>query len=917
MTLPRLALVVLVGAFAAHSAAGQEKEPPRVKEPPRAEKLDVQIRYRIRADRDERIRQYRVLHKHLDSLGFSDARKDDPDRELDIFDPAAERIRGTIAAANVFKLLDDPRVQNILFAPAGYTYPDEPDKRVSIRIALRTGLSPSAQRLLYDQTHEHLERLGYQNSLAYDTLHYTQLKGTVPYKVLDRLVKDLRTEPAGWLLPDTTPDRLPQPLADRNPVRWVEVMPAVEAPPAFAPEVVLPARASLTPDLRALLADPAAKETPVRVVVLYANRVDDQTDEIRTLLASNYGPTVRRNAEGNPLKGPDGLPALTDGATLDGVVGNLASIRFDRPAEVVRFATEPGVISVRLPRAATETITPLPAGGKVPNAGDFLKGSGVEALHKLGYTGAGVKVLVVGSDFSGAEKLIGAGLPKNTRILDLTTELNPEIVPSPSDPNRAGNGVGAARAVAVAAPDAELVLVRIDPGAIFQLYGVLQMARGDVTITQALQSRLADIDLKTGELTRRKSAALDEYKQAFDDLSDDEPTKVRRAKAKAALDAVGVEQTALVKRTQRFHAFRREMVAALAGGRVLVNTLEWESGFPIDAMSLLSRRLEELSVRLSPRIVRRPGDPALAEKPAVVWVQAGSDSGAAVWGGAFLDANKNGSMEFAPADQPLPAANWSPEMNFLGVRAPTGETTPDIAAGTKLRFTMQWREPRDPNLPAVDRPAYPVILRVLRQLDPTGTKQPSDEMAEVARSVGGPYPILLTETFVVYEEILEFDAATAGRFALVVATGYQVPPLLPALKREVEAYPRIVVETLSAKRGDPTVVFRSYVTKDAGVGIPGDSFGVITVGTGAAGELVGGGTGVTLRAKPDLFGPNAIDGLRGPGVATGFVGGMGAALVQTGAAGANVFKSAGVAPGCPAVVPDVWLKQLRPAKVEK
>src|SRR4051812_10035946 len=70
--------------------------PAQIKEPPRAEKVDVQIRYRIRADRDERVRQYRDLEKHLASLGFVDANKDDPDRDLDILDPAHERFVGTI-----------------------------------------------------------------------------------------------------------------------------------------------------------------------------------------------------------------------------------------------------------------------------------------------------------------------------------------------------------------------------------------------------------------------------------------------------------------------------------------------------------------------------------------------------------------------------------------------------------------------------------------------------------------------------------------------------------------------------------------------------------------------------------------------------------------------------------------------------
>src|SRR5438067_2518949 len=90
--------------------------PAQFKEPPRAEKVDVQIRYRIRADRDERVRQYRALEKHLDSLGFVDAKRDDPDRDLDILDPNHERFVGTMPGAKVMDVLNDVRVQNVLFA---------------------------------------------------------------------------------------------------------------------------------------------------------------------------------------------------------------------------------------------------------------------------------------------------------------------------------------------------------------------------------------------------------------------------------------------------------------------------------------------------------------------------------------------------------------------------------------------------------------------------------------------------------------------------------------------------------------------------------------------------------------------------------------------------------------------------------
>lgn len=916
MTTARPALAVLALALGATLAPAQPKDAPRVKEPPRTEKVDVQIRYRIRADRDERIRQYRALEKFLADLGFEDARKNDPDRESDALDPTAERFTGTIPSAKVLDVLNDVRVENILFAPNPYMYPDERDKPVPVRVTIRGGQLPAMQQAFFFQVLQHLELSGFREALGYDTRGYTQLKGTIPYKFLDRLVKDLRSEPAGWFLNDTPVDRLPRPLADRNPVRWVEVMPMAEAPLPFTPEPVLPARARMTPELRAVLNDPAIKETPVRVIVLFASPMESKLEDLRSRLSAAYGPTTKRTADGNVVKAPDGLPALTEGASLDGAAGNLASILFDRPAEVEKFAAEPGVIALRLPRQASETVAPLPAKGEPAASQDVLKASGVPAMHKLGYTGAGVKVLVVGSDFGGAEKLIGKALPPKTRVLDLTTELNSDIVPSPADPLRAGNGLAAARAVSLSAPEAELVLVRIDPGAIFQLFGMMRVARGEATFTDALRSRLSDISTKTADLTRRKEAALNEYRLAFADLADDQATKDRRERAKAQFDSVLKDQEALTKRISRFNAFHKDVVSALLGARVVVNTLEWESGYPIDAISQLSRTLEELAAPVQPGSVRRAGDPRTPPRQPLVWVQASSIAGATVWGGPFLDPNGDGTMEFAPPTAKLPPTNWSPDMNFLAHQSADGATVEELPAGVKVRFTIQWREPLDPNFPNVDLPAYPVVLRLFRQIDPTGTKIPSDEMAEVARSAGGPYPILLAKSFVVYEQIMEFTPQAAGRFALVVAKGYEPEAALPALRRNVEVYPRIVVETLATKPGEGRAVFQSYTALDAGVGVPGDSAGAVTVGVAAPGELIGGGPGVTLRMKPDLFGPDSIDaaalGLRGSGVATGFVGGIAATLVQAGAAGANPFKSAAFVPGKAAVVPDVWLKYLRP-----
>jgi hypothetical protein len=763
----------------------------------------------------------------------------------------------------------------------------------------------------------HLEQLGFQEALGYDTRNYTQVKGTIPFKYLPKLVKDIRDEPSGWFLTDVPQDLLPRPFADRNPIRWVEVMPAVEQPPTFVAPPLLAARGKMPADLRALVSDPARKETPIRVLVLFERPIDNRIEEIRTQLATRFGPSPKREADGSPVKAPGGQPALTEGATLEGAVGNLAIIRFDRPADVDRFAELPGVLTVRLPHFAAETITGLPDAGRSVAAAELARSSGVEALHRLGYTGAGVRVLLVGSDFSGAEKLIGNGLPRGTRILDMTVALNPDVLPAPADPNRAGNGVAAARALAVAAPDAELVLVRVDPGAIFQLFTILRVVDGDLAYSEAFRSRLADIATRTADITRRKEAAIQEYRDAFADLSDDEPARLRRTRARAALEAIEAEQATLVKRIDRLNTYRKELLALLTGARVIVNTLEWESGYPLDSISLLSRVLELRAAQRPPRTLRRPGDPAAIPRPPLVWVQASSHASTSVWGGPFLDANGDGTMEFATGSHPLPPGSWSREMNFLGFQSPTGETLPDLAAGTKLRFTMQWREPLDPNIPAGDRIIYPVVLRLFRQLDPGGVQRPSDEMAEAARSVGEPLPILLTETAVVYEQVMEFTVPAAGRYAAVVATGYRPKPILPALQRTAEINPRMIVETLSGKPSDGRAVFRSFFNPMAGVGIPGDSAGVVTVGSGSPDELIGGGTGLTLRAKPDLFGPAALDVVgepRGTGIATGFVGGIAVALVQAGAAGPNPFLSSGFTPGKPAVVPEMWLRYLRPAR---
>lgn len=883
--LARITLAALLLASTATLA------PAQIKEPERAKSVDVQIRYRIRADRDERIRQYRVLEKHLAGLGFVNALKDDPIHELDILDPTAERFVGTIPGNKVEAVLNDPRVQNILFAPAGFAYPDAPDKPVAIKLALRTGLLGPVQQQLHRQLVGHLAQLGFVEALGYDTVGYTLVRGYVPYKSLNLLVKDVRSEPSGWFASNTPVSKLPTPLRDRNPLRWAEVLPITEFPTPFSPPPVLPAQLRYSADLRAALLNPAAKDAPLRAEIVFENRIED-VEALRTLVSGKY-----------------------IGSSLDGVIGNVASVRFPRAALVETFATEPGVMYIRLPRQGAETIA-LAQGGKGTAPADAVKAANLDKLHALGYTGKGVKVVLIGSDFTGADKLIGTELPKRTRIVDLTTELTAELVPANADFTRLGSGTAAAKVLAAAAPDIDLVLVRIDPGCFFHLNTTIKLARGELQYTDALRVRLNELALRSALLEREKLNAIDAYKSAYSDLSDAPEAVKRRMKTKIDLEAAIAKEKNLTIYVNRFNTYQKEVTTALLGTQVFVNTLAWESGYPLDALSEFAAIIDLRANAQPPRVTKRPVDEDAVPKPPLVWVQAASAAGAAVWGGPFLDANRDGLMEFAPSGTKLPADNWSPQLNFLGTRAPGGALTPELAKDAKLRFVVQWREPADQNFPDGDIPAYALSLRMLRQIDPTGEKRSSDEMQEEGRSVSAPNVIHRTRTYLVFEQMLEFTVPAAGRYALALESVARAEPLLPSLRRDVEIYPRIVIETVGTAASEAKVVLRSYTSTTGGVGVPGDAQAARTVGTEAATAQVGGGTGLTLRTKPDVFGPASLtfgnDKFSGPGAATAFAGGTAALLTQTRAGAPNLFGSARIDAGKRLVIPEAWLRIVPP-----
>ncbi len=872
--LRRLFALFATGLFASAGAA-------QVKYPDRPETYDVQVRYRIRADRDERIRQFRTLKLHLKGIGFEEAVREDGD--LDLFDPTAENLRGTLPAANLNRLFENPTILTAVALPTGTALPADGKAPVGVRVRLTSGFGRDQQRNLHEQVVRQLALLGFREAVSYDHANYTLVRGTLPGENVSKLTKDLRTLPSGWFLPAVPLDQQPAPLRTTLPIRTVEVLPGQ---PAVAAEVApvpagVPVSPKLTPDAKALVEDPASAGKPQRFDLV----LDDEPGDGWTALRER----LRTSAEG---------------VSVEGLVGLVASVRVGRTADVAKLADVLEVRAVRLPTLGRQTGGAAPAGATLPTVADLLKASRVERMHQLGYRGAGQHVVLIATDFAGAGKTLPAGV----QLIDLTGELSPDLVAAPAAEGT-GSGTIAAQIVNAAAPDARLTLVRIDPAAFYQLYGLARVVSGDAAYSEAMQTRAFELTRRTETLTARRTSVADEYRKAFADLGDEDRPAARRAAAVKALDDLTADEQQFRAVLDRFTRLKTHL-DGLPGASVIVNTVVWDTGYPQDGLNELSRLIDAKFTPAPMRSALR----TLKGPPVPVWVQAAGVNAANVWAGPFLDADGNGTMEFAPESAAVPKGRWSRELNFLDLKTDGGTVTETLPAGMKLRVTVQWREPQDPGGYVPREPVFPMTLRLLRQLDPTGKAAASDDFDEVARSTGSPVKLLRTTASGAFEQTLEVTLPVAGVYALRVdgrsAFDYQIA----ALRQRIEVSPRIVIERVGPDAAKGTPAFRTYPTGNTGVGIPGDSLTALTVGTSDGRTQRGTGPGVALGSKPDLIAPGGIsvgaNALTGSMASAAFVGGSAATLASAGVRGTDLIRHLGLTPGGEFVLPDEWLRSL-------
>lgn len=774
----------------------------------------VRIRYRIYASPSERAAQFDEMMRYFDRLGF----KEDNANEDEAEDPSESRMSGVISAANARRLLFEPHVKEILLIPQGYKLPEDANGWVHVQLELISGLG-SRQPALAEQVRQRVRAIGFRENVGYDNRGHTRLLGWVPGRLLDDLLIDLRTQPGGWLTPDVPYVQTPAPLRNASPITTIEVLPGETPPKPIALAPPLPRGqeylAKISPEL-------TQREGLERLEILLNSTPASGDQRWRTLLEE-----------------------AAPGLTIEGVLGPLVTATANAK-DAPNLAALSIVSLVRAPRVALTHPGALDAASEDA----ARRANGLERLANLKRRGRGVGVVVIDTDFRGYQDLVGKRLPAGTRYVDLTAEENRDLQPDPETGD--GGGTAVAQSVALAAPEAKLTLVRVNPACPYQLQDIAQAVNGESGRTEALDRRRAELELQGEALRRQRQTFLAERKELLENFKQDEETAARRADFAKREQELSAAEDAYHGRMVRYARLARDL-AALAKTRIVACSLVWPDGYPVGGTSSLSQYFDS-----------RPFGGAL-------WLQAAGDTRGQTWTGLFRDADENGAMEFAPAEaKPLPG-RWTTELNFLGWRAHGQNPVAELPAGLNVHLSIQWREAHDPQLyGAQDLYRVPLAflrLVLLRQLDPQGKQLGSDEMEVVAVSQGLPQRLQYEKTYAVYEQTLNVTLPTAGRYALRLE-GKAPVGLAPESINTVsgqqavrwELWPRIFVDAPTAKdRKAGRLILLDYATAAGDLGMPADSRGVLTIGALSlsghpeASSSTGPPMDVGLLGKPDAF----------------------------------------------------------------
>jgi hypothetical protein len=681
-----------------------------------------------------------------------------------------------------------------------------------------------------------------------DTLHRSPLG----IDLLAQMLAQLRRSPAVVDLPIL--------LKREAPVRVGDVLPEVPYPKERPLPLIPPkGQEALTPELRALLADEAEAAKPRRMEVILSET--PSPDDVEW----------QRN-----------LRAVVPELAIEGRLGPLVTVTAP-PAQMPALAAQPQVSTIRLPRSAQPRMIPVPAnpGG----AQEALHATGLDRLHALGRRGKGFRIAIIDGDFRGWEGLVGKELPAGTQYLDLTAERNRTLLPDPfpGDPQGRGHGTQCAAAAALAAPEARLVLIRIDPSAPYEMQAVARFINGESYRSEAMERRASELDEDRADLDNRREQLLVERRKLLETIGPFDEFEPKWKAYKTKQDQFDKEEQDYRGRTSRYLQLLLDL-RGLRGLNIVATALVWNEGFPVDGSSALSRYFDDRPFR------------------ATMWFQAAGNTRGQSWSGPFLDTDGNGVVEFGPVGTRLKEGRWSRELNALAWQPAAQPDAADLPANATVRVSIQWREPHDPEFlrngeDVYREPLANLQLVLLRQLDPTGTKQPVDDLEVVAQSVGIPQRIDNQPSSATYEQTVEFTVKDPGRYFVRVEgkkfPGIRPPsvPTLPIMEKTWELRPRVFVETLA---GDGRALFQDYAPAAGGLGMPADAERVFTIG--AANRLnqpepysaSGPPHNLLLLPKPELLAYDELGGDGGPcaygtSISTSFAAGLAASSLSAGA----------------------------------
>jgi hypothetical protein len=621
--------------------------------------------------------------------------------------------------------------------------------------------------------------------------------------------------------------------------------------------------------------------------------------------------------------------------TVEGQLGQYVTGRIE-VRHIVNLANLPAVSTIRSPQPSRVSVDPA-----LKIKGDNLRAlrqSGLFDFHKIGFRGKGVRLAIIDYDFRGYEEMIQAKrLPSKTRLVDLTTEKNTQIYPDPpeGDLKQLGHGTLCALAAAVAAPEAELVLIRIDGVAPAHIYQILRHMTGD-PFTELLTRRKDDLAESWGYLMRERGIVLGERKRILSNF-DDETDIMRdyeflgairgwifsdREWSYQRLQYQDYEETLWKERESRYFKLTRD-IRSLQGINLVASSFAWNDGYPLGQASPLTRWFDEPVLSSGTRNIGR----------FPLWFQAAGNVRGQAWSGLYRDEDGNGVMEFAAPTAATPKGRWNHELNFLAWQPWNGERVLDLPAKARVRLSLQWREPHDPDYFLRPRepdfyrqPLAQLRLTVLRQRDPDGKVLPADSFDVVARSLFLPERLAHVSHSSVYQHALDFVVDKPGRYAVrierqlgtqwllrpdsagkpslallkgLIAEG--IRPLgtasLPNLERKWELRPRLfcqVVDDPARLAGRPVLL--DYATDAGTLGVPCDARQIFTVGAvDLAGKpqpysAVGPPANLELLDHPLLLtydalqlGPkDANGGAYGTSISAAFAAGTAACLISAG-----------------------------------